>query len=78
MPALSECPAAVFPVCMSIPLEKLSAICALVNRAPSRVALASGACQKLHVLGFQPAARTAQIVAEIGHVALFQRRGSFA
>ena len=52
-------------------------ICALLNKAPSKVALASGACQKPGVLGFQPASKTEQMVAEIAPVAWFQRLGSF-
>ena len=53
-------------------------VCALLNKAPSMVALASGACQNPGVLGFQPAPETEQIVAEIGPVTWFQRLGSFA
>ena len=53
-------------------------ICALLNRAPSRVSLASGACQKLGVLGSQPASNTEQMVAEIGPVAWFHLLWSFA
>ena len=75
IPALSECPAALFHVCISRSLEKQSMICALLNKAPPRVALASGVCQKPDVLGFQPASNTEQMVAEIGPVAWFQRRG---
>ena len=78
MPVLSECSAALFHVCISISLEKLSMICALLNRGPSRVALASGACLKPGVLGFQPASKIEQIVAEIGPVAWFHRLFSFA
>ena len=73
-PALSDCPA-LFHVCISISLEKQSTICALLNKASSRVTLASGACQKPGVLGFQPASYTEQRVAEIGPGAWFQRRG---
>ena len=51
---------------------------ALLNKAPSKVALASGACQTPGVLSFQPASKTEQIVAEIEPVAWFQRLGSFA
>ena len=78
MPELSECPAALFHVCMSILLAKLSMISALFNKKPSRVALASSVCQKPGVLGFQPASNTEQMVAEIRPVAWFQRLGSFA
>ena len=53
-------------------------ICALLNKAPSRVALASGVCQKPGVICFQPASNTEQMVAEIGPVAWFQRQGSLA
>ena len=63
---------------MSVSLEKLSTICALSNKAPSGVALAFGACQKSHVLSFQPASNTEQMVAKIGPAAWFQREGSFA
>ena len=78
LPVLSECPATLFHMCISISLEKLSMICAWLNKTPSRVALASGACQKSGALGFQPASKTEQTVAEIGPVAWFQRLGSFA
>ena len=61
----------------SMSLEKLSTCCALLNTAPSRVALASDDCQKPGELGFQPTSKIEQMVAEIGPVALFQRRGSF-
>ena len=44
-------------------------ICALVNKAPSRVALPSGDCQKPGELGFHPAFNTEQMVAEKGPVA---------
>ena len=67
MPELSECPAALFHVCISVSLEKLS-----VERHP---ALASGVCQKPGVRGFQPASNTEQMVAEIGSVAWFQHLG---
>ena len=50
-------------------------ICASLNKAPSRVALASGACQKPGVLGFQPASNTEQMVAEIGPAALVPASG---
>ena len=49
---------------------------ALLNKAPSRAALASGDCQKPGVLGFQPASKTEQMVAETGPVAWFHRRVS--
>ena len=62
---------------MSISPEKLSTIRAWLNKAPSRVALASGACHKPGAVGFQPASKTEQIVAEIGPVDFVQRRGSF-
>ena len=75
MPALSECPAASFHYHISMSLEKLSTICALLNRAPSRVALASGDCQKTGEPGFQPASRTEQMVAAIQPGALLRRRG---
>ena len=78
IPALSECSAALFHDCIYISLEKLSTICALSNKAPPRVALPSGPCQKPGVIGFQPASNTEQMVAEIGPVAWFQRRGSLA
>ena len=78
MPVLSGCPAALFHICISISLEKLSMICALLNRAPSRAAQTSVACQKPGVLGLQPAFKTEQIVAEIGPVAWFHRLWSFA
>ena len=68
-PELEECLAAAFHVCISMSLEKLSMICALLNKAPSRVALPSGDCQKPGELGFHPASNTEQMVAEIGPVA---------
>ena len=71
-------PSRFFHVCISISLEKLSVICALLNKEPSKVALASVACRGPGVLGFQPASKTKQIGAEIGPVAWFQRMGSFA
>ena len=71
-------PCRTFPRLHFLSLEKLSMICALLNKAPSRVALASGACQKPGVLGFQPASKTEQIVAEIGPVPSFHLLGSLA
>ena len=68
-PELEDCLAAVFHVCIFILLEKLSMICALLNKAPSRVALPFGVCQKPSELGFQSASNTEQIVTEIGPVA---------
>ena len=44
-------------------------ICAVLNKAPSRVALPSSDCQKPGELGFHPASNTEQMVAEIGPVA---------
>ena len=77
VPAQSECPATCFHNCISMSLEKkVSTICTLLNRAPSRVAEAFGECQKPGELGFQVASKTEQMVAEIGPVALFQQRGS--
>ena len=58
-------------------LEKQSTICALLKRAPWRVALASGDYQKPGELGCRSASKTEQMVAKIGPAALFQRRGSF-
>ena len=52
--------AAFFHECTSTSLEKLSTICALLNNAPSRVALASGAFKKPGAVGFQPASRAEQ------------------
>ena len=46
---------------------RLSMICALLNKAPSTIALVSGVCQ--------PASKTEQMVAEIGPAAWVQRRG---
>ena len=62
--------------CVSMSFEKSWRICGLLKRAPFRQASTSGAFQKHGVTGFHPAFRTEQIVAEIGPVALFQRRGS--
>ena len=50
-------------------------ICALLNKAPSRVALPSGDCQKPGELGFHPASNTEQMVAEIGPRSLIPATG---
>ena len=50
-------------------------MCALLNKAPSRVALPSGDCQKPGELGFHLASNTEQMVADIGPVALIPATG---
>ena len=62
----SRTAAALFQVCIPTSLEKLSMICALLNKAPSRVALASGICQRPGVLGFPPSLVPRGSLAKVG------------